>query len=153
MFIEQNCYHIKFVQRGLQISVNMKPVMVTRSDTISTCPHHLFACLASKCSGRNDKHASTLIFGVVTCCPSSVQYDNEIGRMARSSKNKQKKIAVCSVMIAILYDSKDLRKKYWCKKWLQRRSEIGSHVTFLLSFLILPRQDEQRAVRWSSFVY
>ena len=46
-------------------------------------------------------------------------------------KNKTKKIALYSMIIAVLCEDKEVTRREWCKDWLQKRSERGSHATIL----------------------
>ena len=43
---------------------------------------------------------------------------------------KNKEIALCSIIIAVLCEDK-VTKKEWCKDWFHKRSEKGSHATIL----------------------
>ncbi|XP_064098062.1 uncharacterized protein LOC135209284 [Macrobrachium nipponense] len=47
------------------------------------------------------------------------------------SKNRKKSIVLCSIIIASLCEDEDVRTREWCKEWLQRRKEKGSHATIL----------------------
>ena len=46
-------------------------------------------------------------------------------------KDKTKKIALYSMIIAVLCEDKEVTRREWCKDWLQKRSERGSHTTIL----------------------
>ena len=55
-----------------------------------------------------------------------VRYDN------MDRRTHKKKLALC-VIIAMCANmkKKSQNKKIWCKKWLRRRADLGSHVTRL----------------------
>ena len=55
-----------------------------------------------------------------------------MGRNNRRRTVKAKRIALCTIIIAMCRKKKDRRqKKQWCKKWLENRRTLGSHVTLL----------------------
>ncbi|MPC28536.1 hypothetical protein E2C01_021745 [Portunus trituberculatus] len=52
-----------------------------------------------------------------------VQY---ITTMVHKKKNKAKKIALCSIIIAVLCEEEVVvTRREWCKDWLQKRNERG----------------------------
>lgn len=55
-----------------------------------------------------------------------VQY---ITTMVHRKKNKAKKIALCSMIIAVLCEEEEMPRREWCKDWLHKRNERGSHAT------------------------
>ena len=38
---------------------------------------------------------------------------------------------MCSIIIALCMKKKQKKKRQWCKKWLEKREKMGSHVTIL----------------------
>ena len=46
-------------------------------------------------------------------------------------KTRLKKIALCSMIIAVLCEEEEeeITRKEWCKDWLHKRNERGSHAT------------------------
>ena len=42
-------------------------------------------------------------------------------------KNKKKKTALCSIVIAVLCEDKEVTRKEWCKDWLHKRSATILH--------------------------
>lgn len=55
-----------------------------------------------------------------------------MGRKNRSWTVEAERIALCTIIIAMCKKKKDRReKKQWCKKWLENRATLGSHVTLL----------------------
>ena len=49
-------------------------------------------------------------------------------------KKKTKKIALCSMIIAVLCEDK-VKRREWCKEWFHKRSERGNHATILHELL------------------
>ena len=50
--------------------------------------------------------------------------------MVHKKKNKAKKIALCSMIIAVLCEEEEeMTRREWCKDWLHKRNERGSHAT------------------------
>lgn len=77
----------------------------------------------------------------------SVRYDN-MGRKNRTRRVKAKRIALCTIIIAMCKKKKDMReKKQWCKKWLENRTTLGSHVTILRELQSDHRRDFHHYMR------
>ncbi|MPC70351.1 hypothetical protein E2C01_064595 [Portunus trituberculatus] len=71
---------------------------------------------------------NTQVFRSVCGLGRLVQY---ITTMVHRKKNKTKKIALCSMIIAVLCEEKEVTRRGWCKEWLEKRNERGSHATIL----------------------
>ncbi len=55
-----------------------------------------------------------------------------ITTMVHKKKKKAKKIALCSMIIAVLCEEEEeMTRREWCKDWLHKRNERGSHATIL----------------------
>ena len=55
-----------------------------------------------------------------------------ITTMVHKKKNKAQKIALCSMIIAVLCEEEEeeeMTRREWCKDWLHKRNERGSHAT------------------------
>ena len=60
--------------------------------------------------------------------PGSVRYNNMV-----STIKDRKRIALCSLILAVCAKKRKKRaeKGEWCKNWLMKRRQLGSHVTIL----------------------
>ena len=60
-----------------------------------------------------------------------VQYDN-MGDGSRHKTIRAKRLSLCCIIIALCIKKENRgHKKLWCKKWLENRSTLGSHMTLL----------------------
>ena len=53
------------------------------------------------------------------------------GAQENKKEIKKMKTALCSIIIAVLCEDKEVTRKECCKDWLHKQSENGSHATIL----------------------
>ena len=77
---------------------------------------------------HTDVQVSVWTWATGGCCYSLVRYITTMMHK-KIKKNKTKKIALYSMIITVLCEDKEVTRREWCKNWLHKRSERGSHVT------------------------